>query len=335
MQPLNIWNLAFSVTNQCNLRCKHCYATSGEAIKGELTLSQIEERLIKPAAEVGTKFVTFTGGEPFTREDFIEIIQMTHQAGIGVSIATNGLLLNADLVDRLKNVHIDRVQISMEGSTADLNDQIRGGGVYATLTEHVIPNLLQMGIFVAISFTPMLRNMFDITGMADLCLKLGVPSLSIRRYSDTGRAKANSLAMPVKGGREIADTVYQLKEKYQGKLTISSGDPICILSHPSIDKYLDGHYLSGCTAGITSIAVDSIGNIKPCTRANYIVGNVLTDELTAVWSENEILIKLRNRDNLLGKCGKCKYRMLCGGCRVTAFNKYHNLLEEDDQCWMR
>lgn len=331
---LYIWNLAYSVTNKCNLRCNHCYAASGKSLGNELDLQQIEKRIIIPAANVGTKYITFTGGEPFMRNDFMEIVDMTHDNGIGVSIATNGMLLDGKIISELQTVCVNRIQISLEGSSAEVNDPIRGFGVFAKLTEQVIPQLLDAGLFVAVSFTPTARNGFDIAGMAELCLKLGIHSLSVRRYSNTGRAKENALAMSVNQGKELANTIFKLKKEYEGKLIVSSGDPTSILTNPSIEKYVNGHFLSGCTAGITSLAIDSIGNIKPCTRANSIIGNVLTDDLAAIWCENELLMKLRDRNNLQGKCGKCKYKMICGGCRVEALNNHHNIFEGDDKCWM-
>lgn len=335
MKPIiYIWNLAYSITNKCNLHCSHCYTAAGKSLENELALQQIEHRIIKPAASIGTKYITFTGGEPFMRKDFIKIIEITHHNGIGVSIATNGMLLNSNTIAELRNAKVDRIQISLEGSTARLNDAIRGAGVFLKLTEQVIPQLLHAGLFVAISFTPTAKNGFDIAGMARLCIELGISSLSIRRYSNTGRAKENALAMSVNQGKELADTIFQLKQEYEGILNISSGDPISIISNPDIDKYVDGRYMSGCTAGVTSLAIDSIGNIKPCTRANCVIGNVLLDDLATVWNENNILLKLRDRSNLLGKCGNCKYKMLCGGCRVEALNNHQNIFEEDDKCWM-
>lgn len=331
---LNIWNLAYSVTNKCNLHCNHCYTDAGKPLENELNLHQIENRIIIPAANVGTKYITFTGGEPFMRNDFMEIINMTHDHGIGVSIATNGMLLNGKTISELHTACVNRIQISLEGSSADVNDPIRGSGVYAKLTEYVIPQLLDAGLFVAVSFTPTARNGFDITRMAELCLKLGVQSLSVRRYSNIGRAEENALAMSVNQGKELADTIFKLKKEYVGKLNISSGDPTSILSNPNIEKYANGVFLSGCTAGIASLAIDPIGNIKPCTRASSIIGNVLIDDLGAVWCDNELLMKLRDRNNLQGKCGNCKYKMICGGCRVEALNNHHNILGGDDKCWM-
>ena len=328
-----IWNLAYSVTNKCNLRCAHCYSSAGNIIKGELDLHQITNRIIIPAATIGTKYITFTGGEPFMRRDFIDMIGITHSNGIGVSIATNGMLLDSTTITKLCQSHVERIQISLEGSTQELNDSIRGAGVFLKLTEQIIPQLLDSGLFVAVSFTPTERNYADIINMAELCYKMGVQSLSVRRYSDTGRAKQNALSMSVRKRKELSDTIFKLQHEYKGRLSISSGDPITILSNPNINKFCNGRYFSGCTAGITSLAVDSVGNIKPCTRASCNIGNVLTDDLRNIWYENELLIKLRNRDNLLGKCGACEFKMICGGCRVEAMNSFQNIFGEDNKCW--
>lgn len=331
---LFIWNLAYSVTNKCNLRCAHCYNSAGINNENELDLKEIEECIIIPAARIGTKFITFTGGEPLMRQDFFEILQLTHQAHIQTSIATNGLLLDSKKISKLKKIQVDRVQLSLEGSTDIINDAIRGKGVYKRLTEYVIPELVDAGLFVAVSFTPTIKNAYDIESMAALCAKLKVQSLSIRRFSDAGRAKTNALAISKKQGKEIAHTIYKLREQYKGILSISTGDPTCILADPNLNKYDTSRYLAGCTAGITSIAIDSVGNIKPCTRANFDLGNVLTHDLEDIWLYNTLLNNLRDRNNLIGKCGSCKFNMLCGGCRVEAMNAFGNFLAEDRLCWI-
>lgn len=332
-----IWNLAWSVTNRCNLRCEHCYANSGEPDRGELTLGESEKNLIKRAGDIGTKFFTITGGEPFTRPDIWEIFECIKETGISLSIATNGLLLDEKKVKRLKEVGVDRVQISLEGPTQKLNDLIRGDGVFQKLTGDIIPLLVKEGIFTAISMTPTNRNWKSLEKMVSLCKELGVNSLSIRRFVPQGRASGSCeiCDMKTKEYKEFLEKVYKLKIANKDTLKIASGDPLSILvEERAKDLAWRTDLLGGCTAGITSLAVSATGDIKACTRMNKILGNVKEDDLKEIWDNHPFLEKLRERQLTGSKCKKCEYKFICGGCRASALKYNGGAFKDDPNCWI-
>jgi len=334
---LPIWNLAWSITNECNLRCEHCYASSGKAYKGELTTSEFREKLVDRAKVIGTKFFTITGGEPFIRPDIWEALEYIKSSGISLSIATNGVLLDKEQIKRLKNINVDRVQISLEGPTAELNNLIRGKGVFEKLTEKVIPELIKQGIFTAISMTPTNRNQGSLDEMVTLCRKLGVNSLSIRRFVPQGRANANAKIHDMERlqYRTFLEKVQSLKMQHAGSLKIASGDPLSILANPQLEEFSScDDLLGGCTAGITSLAVSATGDIKACTRIDKILGNIKTDDLKQIWEEHPFLLQLRER-NLIGeKCSTCKYKPICGGCRASALKYNGGAFQDDPNCWL-
>lgn len=331
---MSIWNLAFSVTNKCNLSCKHCYASSGIAYDDELDVDEIRRLIVNEAKLIGTKFITLTGGEPFAREDIFHIIEAIKQENIGVCIATNGTLLTTESIYVLKELGVERIQISLEGSTKELNDEIRGKGVFDYVTKEVIPELKNKEIFTAVSITPTRNNYMNIESMATLCKEMRVDTLSIRRFVAEGRGKKNSLDANINDNRALLEHIQYLREKYRGVLNISTGDPLFVLANKAKDKYIGEKVLSGCTAGITSLSIDAHGNIRPCTRINIDIGNVRNDSLNEVWKNDNLLQRLRQRDVFVGKCNKCNYLMICGGCRAAAFGSSQSVLGEDPKCWL-
>lgn len=331
---MSIWNLAYSVTNKCNLSCKHCYASSGVAYDDELDIDEIKRLIVKEAKLIGTKFITLTGGEPFAREDIFYIIDAIKKEDMGICIATNGTLLTTESIYFLKELGVERIQISLEGSTKELNDEVRGKGVFDYVTREVIPELKNKEIFTAISITPTRNNYMNIDDMVTLCKELRVDTLSIRRFVAEGRGKKNSLDATISDNRVLLEHIQCLREKYQGVLNISTGDPLFILANKAKDKYIEEKVLSGCTAGITSLSIDAHGNIKPCTRININLGNVRNNSLNEVWKNDDLLQRLRRRDLFGGKCSNCNYLMICGGCRAAAFGNSQSVLDEDPKCWI-
>lgn len=331
---MQIWNLAISITNACNLSCKHCYAKAGIKENEELTLEDIYN-IMDEAKKCNVRFITLTGGEPFMRTDVWEIIRIIKKSGIKVSIATNGILLTEELILRLKQLGVERVQISLDGAKEATNDYVRGEGTYRKIVDEVVPNLVNSGIFTAFSYTPTDINVLEIPEVIELAYKLGVNTMSFRRYSNTGRAKINELSIGNSKNMNMLNALYEIKKskKYE-KMNISTGDPLFVLCNPERSEYFNKNIIAGCTAGITSLAIDAIGNIKPCTRANFILGNIRSDSLHLIWETNETLQKLRNRNNLIGKCGTCESKMLCGGCRVAALEENNDIFSEDPSCWL-
>lgn|GEM_PF-1549759 len=94
-----------------------------------------------------------------------------------------------------------------------------------------------------------------------------------------------------------------------------------------------------CNAGDRIANIDPFGNIYVCQFAQLPelrVGNIRQRNFSDLWNDNAnpILSLFRNKTkNLMGKCGKCPYKQLCGGgCRIRAYFHYNNLWLDDPLC---
>lgn len=90
---------------------------------------------------------------------------------------------------------------------------------------------------------------------------------------------------------------------------------------------------SCCGAGLRYACVLYEGTVYPCMVLQEKVGNVREQSFNEIWYNSPVLNKLRDRDLLRGKCGRCKYRMVCGGARCKAYAKTGDVLAEDPTCW--
>ena len=146
----------FSITNRCNLHCKGCYA---QAIRGDspdaLSPQKLRE-IVAQADDVGISFFVIAGGEPLTRPEIIDITR--DYPHILFLLITNGLMLNAELIERLKAQRNTVPVLSIEGTMAE-TDARRGRGVHERLLEKMNA-LREAGIFFSLSFT-VTRSTFD------------------------------------------------------------------------------------------------------------------------------------------------------------------------------
>jgi MoaA/NifB/PqqE/SkfB family radical SAM enzyme len=129
-------NLWFQVTGTlCNIACTHCFNNSGPNVKtfGFLTLEGVQEEL-EVAARLGVKEVAFTGGEPFLHPQLLEMLEISLTYA-PTTVLTNGTLLSDRVTDRLAEIERNaryslEIRISLDGYTEEMNDTIRGAGVF-------------------------------------------------------------------------------------------------------------------------------------------------------------------------------------------------------------
>ena len=113
---------SIELTFRCNLRCVHCYCNlpqnDRQAIETELETDEVY-RLLDQIAEAGCLWLLITGGEPFLRDDFLDIYTYAKKKGFITTLFTNGTLLNKDLADALVEWPPFLVEITLYGATRE------------------------------------------------------------------------------------------------------------------------------------------------------------------------------------------------------------------------
>lgn len=104
----------YDITYKCNLRCKHCFTSSGVEKKEELTTVE-KLKLIEQLAELGVERVSIAGGEPFASEDIYKFIEKCNEENIDVSISTNATFFDNEIIDKINNLEIKNITVSFDG----------------------------------------------------------------------------------------------------------------------------------------------------------------------------------------------------------------------------
>jgi len=129
----NLW-IQVSGT-RCNIECRHCFNSSGprETSFGLMTLDAVS-RAVAAAAALGVRDIYFTGGEPFLHPQLLEMVTCALTAA-PTTVLTNGMLISDRIADALAALanqaqYSLEVRVSLDGYTEDMNDAIRGRGVF-------------------------------------------------------------------------------------------------------------------------------------------------------------------------------------------------------------
>ena len=116
-----VWNF----TNRCNLNCLHCHQDSSPTSSyPELTTSQAF-KVIDNMSDAGVAILTFSGGEPLLRKDLYAAVKRAADLGMLCTIASNGTLMTREAGAKLAKAGIRRVEIGLDGATAETHDFLR------------------------------------------------------------------------------------------------------------------------------------------------------------------------------------------------------------------
>ena len=159
------------VTYRCNERCIHCYLDHDD--HGEMTTAEIKD-VLRQLAEAGSFFLTFSGGEVFLRRDFFELLEYARSLMFNVRIKTNGIMIRDGEAERLLQLGIEQVQISVYSHRAEIHDAITKVPGSFKRTIEAIRFLKSKGLRVLIANILMTANIGDQNGVHRLARELEV-----------------------------------------------------------------------------------------------------------------------------------------------------------------
>jgi len=335
----------WETTAGCNLECIHCRRLdiSQQLMKDDLTTEQ-SFRMIDSIAEAGSPILVLSGGEPLFRPDIFQIAKYASgEKGLTCALATNGTLVNAEIAEKIKASGVQRVSISIDGSTAEVHDAFRKiQGSFNRALEG-IRHLRRIGMEVQINSTIARHNAHQIKDLYQLALDLEAVALHI------------FMLVPVGCGVQIAKDQMLTPEKYEELLNwfydISKENKIqtkatCAPHYFRIMRQRakeEGIKITpkthgmaamtkGCLAGSSICFVSHKGEVFPCGYLPVEAGNVLNKPFKEIWESSPVFERLRNPDLLGGKCGVCEYKRVCEGCRARAYYETGDYMEEEPYC---
>jgi len=308
--------IALELTLKCNMSCIHCGSTAGDYRKNELSTDEWIN-VCKDAHSLGCKLVTFLGGEPFLRKDWFEIAQGIKDIGMNVTVITNGLKLEDDVISDLKMINPYAIGISLDGATAETHDSIRQVGGSFEKCMHGLEALKENNIPASVVTTVHKKNIKELPAMRDLLLKKGI-AWQIQIADSMGRFPQD-LHVSKKEFYSIGLFIASTRSQYSvSELPITGAHCIGYNSGVLPNVTISPKWL-GCQAGVSVLGIQSDGGVKGCLSLSddYIEGNIKDKPLTEIWNDPEFASYNRDfkTDYLKDECSDCKYGKKCkGGC---------------------
>jgi len=282
------------LTYGCNLRCVHCFNPTHKA-KGELSTQEVY-RIIDQLAQEGCFWITFTGGEIFTRRDTFEILAYAKKRGLAIVLVTNATLITPERADRIQALQHLKVEVSIYGATPETYERVTGiPGSFGRFLEGV-ERLREREVPLLIKMPAMTLNQHEVKQAKALVEGWGIKFV----YCSDINARQDGSLEPLRY-RISPQEVIQLDHDILGKGHREGREE---------NKCQASEGLFSCGCGKSSVAVTPYGEMNLCTNFPVPGYNLRTGDVSSGW---KALVEYVDsaRPSQAYECPSCDVRDYC------------------------
>ncbi|MCH7657089.1 MAG: SPASM domain-containing protein [Bacteroidetes bacterium] len=284
--------LSIEPSSYCNLSCPECPA-GVKSLTREKGFIDIElfDKILEETYPYLIYLNLYFQGEPFLHNRFIDMIKRAVEKKVYTSTSTNGHFLTPENIKGMIESGLDRLIISVDGTTQEVYEKYRVGGDMETVISG-IKNVVEWKKkfqtskpFLILSFLALSTNEHQINDIKELGKKLGVDKVVIKTAQVKDMSCRNDL---VPAGKELT--------RY---------------------KFVDGHYelkkklTNRCWRAWSSPVITFNGKLVPCCfdkNAEHSLGEVVTTGFRDVWKGNgfkDFRERILNERKTINICRNC------------------------------
>ncbi len=335
-KPAKQPSMTIYITEQCNLRCKHCAVVEGAMPQTTLTAPDIMKLVDEHLANHPGATIAFLGGEPLMHPECLPMVEYACERTGTVNIGTNGLYIDDAVAERLAKSGAN-VQISLDGADPEVHDFIRGKGTFTKAWNAIELFCAHGGAPRLMIATVLTRSVLDqVKALIRRCDELEIWKVRFLPLNKIKAAITNWDRIEPTNEEFMEITRWLIFEapKLTRTTEVAGSFPGFV---PNADP--DDHHW--CPLGRTFI-VDSQGEIFNCPaikdeRSN--IGNFRDQSLSEI---EEGAKNTAAREEMLDRryeveeCVKCAWKNFCqGGCLAYSTFRTDSLYVNDEFCGFR
>lgn len=313
---ISLYNISFEVTNQCNLDCLYCYnhwkkdevfKELNSYIKAIKTLKQLFK-----IADI--ERISFTGGEPFLSERFLEIILFCRLQNKKVSIISNGN--TGKLVDYKQCIEmgVSLFQFPFLSQNPEIHDNLTNvNGSWDNTCTSILEIVSQGGKVVPVIVLTK-QNHLQLAETITFISELGLNQIMLNRYNIGGKYHYKNLALnkaEINSAFKIANDLAKQKGMI---ITSNVCSPICYINPELYPNIWFGHCSDDMS--IRPITVNINGDVRLCNHSPIIAGNIFKQKFEDIFQTSYSKSWSETKPEFCINCdlySKCK-----GGCRAAS-----------------
>lgn len=336
-KPFDDFTLQRHITNNCELRCKHCYVDFSKiqstSLKDFTIWLENYNNFLRHYGINGRIYLTW--GDTLLHPQIRDIIDLAKQSWLEIALFGNYHLLTKENIVRLSSLNIKFYQLSMEW-LEEKHDEIRGSGTFHKVVE-AINALEQEWVYTIVNFTLSEMNKNDLVPLIEyLAYNTNLSRFDFVRVVPIWKASRDMIV----DGNELKKILYNVLEvekklkKENKKLVIGKKDHLWKLLYDENDKLrIDlNNKAFGCWMWYRHLSILENGNILLCRKIPISIGNLFVDNLINLYQENHNLQSILD-SSFIKQCESCKLNLVCKWCPAVSFWLNNGFESKDPQCW--
>ncbi len=273
-----------------------------------------------------------TGGEPLLRDDLETLAKRASAGGATVVVGTNGTRLTGERIDSLMEAGVKGVAVSIDSLRPEYHDRFRHGGGALTDTMAAVERCSARELDFVIQTTVTTGNRHEIADLARWSAEAGAVSFNVYFVVPTGRAE-HMQGMSPEENEDVLRELVDLEGTYRCRMMVRSKCQPQLMRHvvqgdPESPLL---NYETRCPCGVHYVRITPEGKVTPCPYMPVVAGDLSTQSFQEIWESSPVFTQLRTGE-LGGRCGRCEYREVCGGCRARAYADSGDFMGPDDSC---
>lgn len=334
----------WEMTRACDLACVHCRA-SAIARRHPRELSTEEgRRLLERIAAFGDpqrRHLILTGGDPIQRADLFALVAYARELGLLVSVTPAATRrLTDDIIVKLSGAGVTGLGLSLDGSNPQRHDTLRGEPGSFAWTIAAARAARREGLPLQVNTIVSSQTLHDIPAIYEVMSDLDVTRWALFFLIGTGRGRELQEISPAAAER-LLNWLWRITPEAPFAIKTTEAHHFRRIAYHNLRRTgLRNHEICqtpvgrgfGVRDGNGTLFVSHTGELFPSGFLPLPTGNVRRDDLVEVYRHHQLFRRLRDSDTLVGKCGCCEFRVICGGSRARAYATTGDPFASDPIC---
>ena len=326
--------VTWEVSQACELACDHCRAEANpDRCADELDLAEARTLFEQVASFSPHPFLVLSGGDPLQRPDIFELLETAVDVGLTPSITpATTPLLDREVIERVAEIGVGRMALSLDGATAASHDAFRGeNGTYETAIR-AAEIARELDLSIQINTTVTAETAGELPEIARIVDDLDAAMWEVFFLVPTGRGAELGQLSPERA-REVMAWLYEHSTEAPYRIITVEAPFYRRVANELAQEDGGGRPRVGSTgAGNGFVFVSHTGEVYPSGFLPLSAGNVRETPLPEIYRNAPLMEQLRERDAFVGPCGSCPFTSVCGGSRSRAYAATDNPFASDPLC---
>lgn len=309
-------SMHLELTSSCNHKCIHCYNYWREPDDSVGTISRKDlHRIIDNLVESEIQDIIITGGEPLLFPDLtFETIDLAQKNKIMCFLNSNMSLITDEIAAGLSARGVPILTSFPSSHPSIFNKIVNKQGAFDRVVDG-IKIAQKHNIHLTANMVVMQENFNQIIDTGRFLHSIGITTFTATKVHPSQTCtQFEGLQLQPYQVKSVFDSLLKLREQLNISIDTLTCYPMCHFE--DMEQYGDLLLQRSCTAGKTGGVIGADGGVRPCTHADEVYGNAITESILDIWPR---MISWRDGSYIPENCKQCAWIKECGGgCRMDS-----------------